>query len=99
MRLFIPFKTLPASQEALSACFLLPRRRHLSHLANQRSKAPPLLDGRGRIPPVLEGVLIALRSARGRPAVHPATSVRHGWRLAGLAAAGLGTASGRLPHV
>ncbi len=38
----------------------LPHRRRLSHLAYQRSKAPPLLDGQGRIAPVLEGVLITL---------------------------------------
>jgi hypothetical protein len=41
------------------------------------------LDGQGRIPPMLIGVLIALWRARRWAAVHPASAVSHRGRLAG----------------
>jgi hypothetical protein len=36
----------------------------------------------GRIAPVLESILVPLRGAWGGAAMHPASAVRHGWRMA-----------------
>src|SRR5258706_6715563 len=48
---------------------------------------------------MLIGVLIALRLARRRSAVHSATSVRHRWRLATLPAAGSSKATRSLAQI
>src|SRR5258706_9175324 len=48
---------------------------------------------------MLIGVLIALRRARRRSAVHSATSVRHRWRLATLPAAGSSKATRSLAQI
>ena len=62
--------------------------RRSSHFANQGGNLPFLQYGLRRIPPVLKGVLIALRRPRRWAAVHPAASARHCWGLARLLAAG-----------
>jgi len=51
-------------------------------------------NGLSRVAPVLEGVLIALRSPWGRPSVHPAPAVRHCWGPARLPASGPRSATG-----
>ena len=50
--------------------------------ADQHGDGSASSNGFCRIAPVLEGVLISLRCARRRSAVHPASAVRHRRRLA-----------------
>src|SRR5690348_12264324 len=52
------------------------------HHSDQSRKMPATLDRIAGISSVFEGVLIARRCARGPAPVHPATAVRHRWRLA-----------------
>jgi len=58
------------------------RLRQLSHSANQRGDTLAVGDRLGGVAAMLEGIPIALRSARGKAAVHPAFPVRHRRRLA-----------------
>src|SRR5262249_31294636 len=61
----------------------LPRRPSQSiHGSHQRRNSSSVRNRLGGVPPMLIGVLVTLRGARGRPAVHPAAAVRHRWRLA-----------------
>src|SRR5262249_47830699 len=52
------------------------------HGSHQRRNSSSVRNRLGGVPPMLIGVLVTLRSARRRPAVHPAAAVRHRWRLA-----------------
>ena len=56
-------------------------------------------NGLCRITTVLEGILISLRCARGRSAVHPAAAVLHRRRLARVPATGPCSASFGLVHI
>jgi hypothetical protein len=53
-----------------------------SRKSKQRGYGSALCDRLSRVAPVLQCVLIAFRSPRRSPAVHPARAVRHRWRLA-----------------
>src|SRR5262249_43714615 len=61
----------------------LPRRpSQCIHGSHQRRNSSSVRNRLGGVPPMLIGVLVRLRSAGRRPAVHPAAAVRHRWRLA-----------------
>ncbi len=68
------------------------------HLAQQIRKLAAFRDRLGGVAAVFESVAIALRSALGLAAVHPAATVRHRGRLARRPGSGSGIASRAQVH-